>query len=116
MGAFVRFADGVDGLVHNTELCDEPVDHPGPVVSEGDEHTARIASVVGVVNPPGSMRTLTSAGRALFDFLSSRGAPSGCGRWDRVCWEVWDEFPAGGVCRVHRGRAVASRPSCVDQG
>lgn len=44
-GAFVRIADGVEGLVHNTEFLDEPVEHPGRIVSEGDEITVRIVEV-----------------------------------------------------------------------
>nr|WP_240981979.1 MULTISPECIES: S1 RNA-binding domain-containing protein [unclassified Streptomyces] len=44
-GAFVRIADGVEGLVHNTEFRDEPVEHPGQMVSEGDGITVRIVEV-----------------------------------------------------------------------
>lgn len=44
-GAFVRIADGVEGLVHNTEFRDEPVEHPGQIVSEGEEITVRIVEV-----------------------------------------------------------------------
>ncbi|MGW9072849.1 S1 RNA-binding domain-containing protein [Streptomyces yangpuensis] len=44
-GAFVRIADGVEGLVHNTEFRDEPVEHPGQIVSEGEEITVRITEV-----------------------------------------------------------------------
>ncbi|MFG2430932.1 S1 RNA-binding domain-containing protein [Streptomyces sp. NPDC048590] len=44
-GAFVRIADGVHGLVHNTEFRDEPVEHPDELVSEGDEITVRIVEV-----------------------------------------------------------------------
>ncbi|WP_199551404.1 S1 RNA-binding domain-containing protein [Streptomyces sp. N35] len=43
-GAFVRIADGVEGLVHNT-FRDEPVEHPGQIVSEGEEITVRIVEV-----------------------------------------------------------------------
>lgn len=44
-GAFVRIADGVEGLLHNTEFRDEPVEHPDQIVSEGDEITVRIIEV-----------------------------------------------------------------------
>ncbi|MFF2523814.1 S1 RNA-binding domain-containing protein [Streptomyces liangshanensis] len=44
-GAFVRIAEGVEGLVHNTEFRDEPVEHPGQIVSEGEEITVRIVEV-----------------------------------------------------------------------
>ncbi|MFF8295040.1 MULTISPECIES: S1 RNA-binding domain-containing protein [Streptomyces] len=38
-------ADGIAGLVHNTEFRDEPVEHPSQIVSEGDEITVRIVEV-----------------------------------------------------------------------
>ncbi|MEV7646036.1 S1 RNA-binding domain-containing protein [Streptomyces rubiginosohelvolus] len=44
-GAFVRIADGIEGLVHNTQFGDEPVEDPGQIVSEGDEITVRIVEV-----------------------------------------------------------------------
>ncbi|MFG2616471.1 S1 RNA-binding domain-containing protein [Streptomyces sp. NPDC048507] len=44
-GALVSLAGDVQGLVHNTELTDEPVDDPGLVVSEGDEIAVRIVDV-----------------------------------------------------------------------
>lgn len=44
-GAFVRIADGIEGLVHNTEFRDEPVEDPRQIVSEGDEITVRIIEV-----------------------------------------------------------------------
>ncbi|MEU6940961.1 S1 RNA-binding domain-containing protein [Streptomyces rubiginosohelvolus] len=44
-GAFVRIADGIEGLVHNTQFRDEPVDDPGQIVSEGDAITVRIVEV-----------------------------------------------------------------------
>ncbi|MGW5925568.1 S1 RNA-binding domain-containing protein [Streptomyces anulatus] len=44
-GAFVRIADGIEGLVHNTEFRDEPVEDPGQIVSERDEITVRIVEV-----------------------------------------------------------------------
>ncbi|MFH8617284.1 S1 RNA-binding domain-containing protein [Streptomyces sp. NPDC017979] len=44
-GAFVRIADGVEGLVHNTEFRHEPVEHPSQIVREGDEITVRVVEV-----------------------------------------------------------------------
>ncbi|MFI6554530.1 S1 RNA-binding domain-containing protein [Streptomyces griseus] len=44
-GAFIRIADGIEGLVHNTQFRDEPVEDPGQIVSEGDEITVRIVEV-----------------------------------------------------------------------
>ncbi|MDX5577085.1 S1 RNA-binding domain-containing protein [Streptomyces sp. ID01-9D] len=45
VGAFIRIADGIEGLVHNTQFRDEPVEDPGQIVSEGDEITVRIVEV-----------------------------------------------------------------------
>ncbi|MGC0415685.1 ribosomal protein S1 [Embleya sp. AB8] len=41
-GAFVRVADGVEGLVHIVELADREVESPEQVVREGDEVLVRI--------------------------------------------------------------------------
>ncbi|WP_190344850.1 S1 RNA-binding domain-containing protein [Streptomyces venezuelae] len=42
---FVRIADGVEGLLRNSEFRDEPSDQPSQVVREGDEITVRIVEV-----------------------------------------------------------------------
>ncbi|MFZ3492338.1 S1 RNA-binding domain-containing protein [Streptomyces sp. 5.8] len=44
-GVFVRVADGIDGLVHISDLSDEPVESPEEVVQEGDEIVVRITEV-----------------------------------------------------------------------
>lgn len=41
-GAFVRLEDGIEGLVHISELSNEPVTNPGEVVKEGDVLELRI--------------------------------------------------------------------------
>lgn len=44
-GVFVKLEEGVEGLVHVSELSWEHVDHPGDLLSEGDEVTAEVLQV-----------------------------------------------------------------------
>jgi small subunit ribosomal protein S1 len=46
-GAFVRVEEGLEGLVHVSELAEGQFLHPRNVVSEGDEVTARILNIDG---------------------------------------------------------------------
>ena len=44
-GAFVEVADGVEGLIHISELADHHVETPDEIVRSGDEVDARIIDV-----------------------------------------------------------------------
>jgi small subunit ribosomal protein S1 len=45
-GAFARLeTDGVEGLIHISELSDKRVTHPKEVVSEGEEYDLRIIRI-----------------------------------------------------------------------
>ena len=44
-GAFVRIAEGLNGLVHISELSDQLVEHPSDVVKEGQEVDLQILSI-----------------------------------------------------------------------
>ena len=44
-GAFAQLEDGIEGLVHVSELSDRRVNHPNEVVREGDKVTLRIIRV-----------------------------------------------------------------------
>lgn len=44
-GAFVRLEDGIEGLIHVSELSDRHVPHPRNVVQEGEVVTARVLRV-----------------------------------------------------------------------
>jgi small subunit ribosomal protein S1 len=44
-GAFARIEDGIEGLIHVSELVDDRVSHPKQVVSEGDELLLRIIRI-----------------------------------------------------------------------
>ena len=44
-GAFAEFGDGLEGLIHVSQLSSEKVTHPEKVVSVGDEITAKVIKV-----------------------------------------------------------------------
>jgi small subunit ribosomal protein S1 len=44
-GAFARIEDGIEGLIHVSELTDERITHPKQVVQEGDELLLRIIRI-----------------------------------------------------------------------
>jgi small subunit ribosomal protein S1 len=44
-GAFVRLDDGIEGLIHVSELSDRHIVHPRNVVKEGDVVTVRVLRV-----------------------------------------------------------------------
>ncbi len=44
-GAFARITDGVEGLIHVSELAEQRVNHPGDVVKEGEVVTVRLISI-----------------------------------------------------------------------
>lgn len=44
-GAFARIEDGIEGLIHVSELADERIQHPKQVVSEGQELILRIIRI-----------------------------------------------------------------------
>lgn len=46
-GAFAALADGIEGLIHITELCADPLADPRSAAQEGDHVIARILSVDG---------------------------------------------------------------------
>ena len=44
-GAFARIEDGIEGLIHVSELSEDRVNHPREVVQEGQEVTVRIIRI-----------------------------------------------------------------------
>jgi len=66
-GAFVRIEDGVEGLVHLSELADTPISHPREVVQEGDVLTLRVIRI-----DPAHRRIGLSLRRAQHDMGDSR--------------------------------------------
>jgi small subunit ribosomal protein S1 len=44
-GAFARVADGIEGLIHLSELCATPIQTPDQAVQIGDEVTAVVTDI-----------------------------------------------------------------------
>lgn len=44
-GAFARIEEGIEGLIHVSELSDTPISHPREVVQEGDRVTLRVIRI-----------------------------------------------------------------------
>ena len=44
-GAFVKLADGIDGLVHISQISTQRIKHPSVVLKEGQTVTVKILSV-----------------------------------------------------------------------
>ncbi len=44
-GAFARISEGIEGLIHISELSETPVEQPGEVVKVGDEVTVRVLNI-----------------------------------------------------------------------
>jgi small subunit ribosomal protein S1 len=44
-GAFARLEDGIEGLVHISEMSDDRIQHPRDVLAEGDTIHARIIRI-----------------------------------------------------------------------
>ncbi|MGC8873388.1 MAG: 30S ribosomal protein S1 [Chloroflexia bacterium] len=44
-GAFARIEEGIEGLIHVSELSDTPISHPREVVREGDRVTLRVIRI-----------------------------------------------------------------------
>ncbi len=44
-GAFARIGEGVEGLIHVSELSDRPVANPGDVVHEGETYTLKVLGI-----------------------------------------------------------------------
>ena len=55
-GAFVRVRDGLEGLIHISELSHARVAHPGDVVHEGQTLKPRSLARRGKRRPPGTAR------------------------------------------------------------
>ncbi len=65
-GAFARIEDGIEGLVHVSELSDERVNHPREVVQEGQEVTVRIIRIDAQRRRMGlSLRRVNEGGMAM---------------------------------------------------
>jgi small subunit ribosomal protein S1 len=79
-GAFAALEEGVEGLIHISELADGSVSHPRNVVSEGDELTARVISVeVPTRRLALSLRRTDEAPQVSADLPADAPAPADAG-------------------------------------
>jgi small subunit ribosomal protein S1 len=68
-GAFVGIEDGLEGLVHVSEICDGDSSHPRDVLREGDRVRARIVHI----DPAGRRLALSLRGVSASEETSDRG-------------------------------------------
>ena len=76
-GAFARIEDGIEGLIHVSELSEERVNHPREVVLEGQEVTVRIIRIDAQRRRMGlSLRRVNEGESPLAGFGDTAAAPS----------------------------------------
>ncbi|HEX9016935.1 MAG TPA: 30S ribosomal protein S1 [Chloroflexota bacterium] len=74
-GAFAQIEQGVEGLIHISELSDERIAHPKGVVKEGDEVEVRIIRIDAARHRLGlSLRQARGEGESEWDQASTDGA------------------------------------------
>ena len=127
-GAFARIEDGIEGLIHVSELTDERITHPKQVVKEGEELILRIIRIDpqrrrmglslrraldtpdhGAAQPSSvraSSRSATASSQTIRAALEAEGIEPGSGRDDDD-----DDEPtsAAGGTAASRRRAAAGR-------
>ena len=94
-GAFARIEDGIEGLIHVSELSDERVNHPREVVQEGQEVQVRIIRIDPQRRRMGlSLRRAGDGGFAPQPFEAGMGAPPRPERPERPTRTEQPEQPA----------------------
>lgn len=77
-GAFAEIDEGVEGLIHISELSDERITHPRSVIKEGDEVLLRIIRIDAQRHRLGlSLRQAQEEGQESFPAVYSTQGPSG---------------------------------------
>lgn len=98
-GAFARIEDGIEGLVHVSELADERITHPKQVVHEGQDLLLRIIRI-----DPQRRRMGLSLRRALdtpdTELLAVFG-PEGIEERDRLMQQIRTALEAEGIELAH---------------
>ncbi len=93
-GAFMRVENGVEGLIHVSELAEGQFLHPRNVVNEGDIVTARILSVEGHQRRLGlSLRRVPSDGQTV---LASGAQQQAISVPEQQVANPWSSVPSGG--------------------
>ena len=107
-GAFARIEDGIEGLIHVSELTDERITHPKQVVKEGDELLLRIIRI-----DPQRRRMGLSLRRALDTpdtELEAVFGPDAIEERDRIVAQIHAALEAEGI-EIGSGRAVEEEES-----
>ncbi|MDQ2942904.1 MAG: 30S ribosomal protein S1, partial [Candidatus Dormibacteraeota bacterium] len=106
-GAFVRVEDGLEGLIHISELSNQRVAHPGDVVKEGEAVNLKIISLdserhrLGLslkqAEERGAVDATAPAATSRFDQPTRREAPQRRERRDQFRSEDATREPEGGI-------------------
>ncbi len=96
-GAFARIEDGIEGLIHVSELTDERITHPKQVVREGQELLLRIIRIDPAASPHGPEP-------------APRARHAGCG----VSTAVLGEGGSKSAIESSSRSARRSRPKAID--
>ena len=91
-GAFAQLEDGIEGLIHVSELSDRRVRHPNEVVKEGDKVTLR---VIRVEPEKTAHRPQPEAGDRSGLRRHGLAVRRGIGRLGRLIWTRSRASPAG---------------------
>jgi len=115
-GAFARIEDGIEGLIHVSELADERITHPKQVVREGQELLLRIIRI-----DPQRRRMGLSLRRALDtadDELENVFGPEVLEERDRIVATIREALEAEGIearpNRAARDQAAAESTTETD--
>jgi predicted RNA-binding protein with RPS1 domain len=112
-GAFARIEDGIEGLIHVSELTDERITHPKQVVKEGDELLLRIIRI-----DPQRRRMGLSLRRALDtpdEELISVFGESALEERDRIVANIHAALEAEGI-EIGSGRSSSEDESPSESG
>jgi predicted RNA-binding protein with RPS1 domain len=116
-GAFARIEDGIEGLIHVSELADERITHPKQVVGEGQQLILRIIRI-----DPQRRRMGLSLRRALDtpdnELLAAFG-PEGLEERDAIAQHIRQAVEAEGIepapARPERAEHTEGEPTVTDE-
>jgi small subunit ribosomal protein S1 len=120
-GAFVRVAQGIEGLVHISEISHEHVDSPESVLSVGQEVEVKVIDVdVSRRRVSLSMRQVTAAPPRVKEIVAEEPRPTGSAAPDmstkiEVPQEILDAVAAAEATRPAAPVAAASEPAAAEQ-
>ena len=119
-GAFVRVAQGIEGLVHISEISHEHVDSPESVLTVGQEVQVKVIDVdVSRRRVSLSMRQVTAAPPRQREIVAEEERPTGSGAPDmsmkiEVPQEILDAVAAAEATRQAAAAAAPPAPAPVE--